>query len=198
MLVHSHPDWASLSWKLIFKLTLAKLWPHQQPDHMHQLDSITFHCVMQACSRPTTDRTITLHVCGLFGQPRPQASNTKVLPGSFSGTCRQLSRPGKPIYSRKLSMPGVCLQRHQIYPVSSGTTPLLADYPSKLVLRGLKSAWAATGCQPWLYHALGGMLLGYFFLSIVARPSLCVPGWLLPDKKQAGGSCTARPKTNGS
>ena len=38
-----------------------------------------------------TDWTITVHVCGLFGQPRPQASNTKVLPGSFSfsGTCRQ-------------------------------------------------------------------------------------------------------------
>ena len=165
MLLHSHPDWTSLSWKLIFKLTLAKLWPHQQPNHMHQLDSITSHSVMQACSHPyqLTEPSLCMYVAYLANQGLKHQTLKCYLAAFPFLAHADRSRPGKPIHSRKLSMAGVCLQRHQVNPVSSGTTPLLADYPSKLVLRGLKSVWAAQAAKPWIYHALGGMLLEIFW-----------------------------------
>ena len=52
MLLHSRPDWTSPNLRLMFKLTLAKVWPHQQPDRMHQPDSVTSHSAMQPCSPP--------------------------------------------------------------------------------------------------------------------------------------------------
>jgi len=55
MLLHSHPDWTSPSWRLMFKLTLAKVWPHQQPNHMHQPDSVTSHSACSHAHPPTTD-----------------------------------------------------------------------------------------------------------------------------------------------
>ena len=74
-----HPTWGWCS---------SLLWQRSGPVNspIVCISQTVLHLILP-CSHvhpPTTDWTITVHVCGLFSQPRPQVSNAKVLPGSVS------------------------------------------------------------------------------------------------------------------